>query len=352
MKKISVNTGDRYDILIENGILDRAGEIIAGLKQPCKVLLVTDSNVEQLYLKRAVDSLKKAGFETFSFSLPAGEEYKTLSNVEWILRAAANKGLSRGDLFVALGGGVVGDMCGFAASIYMRGLPFVQIPSTLLSDIDSSVGGKTGCDLPQGKNLAGTFLQPLGVIIDPELLRSLAPRVFNDGVAEAIKYGFIASPELLDILESGVTDQNICEIIYKCCDIKRRYVEADEKENGVRRELNFGHTIGHAVEKYYNYKTYTHGEAVAIGMAAALSASEKLFGADPSLKARLVEMLKKYSLPVKCEADIKELAAICAHDKKRRGDFIDIVLIKQLGEAGIYRAPLDGLSGIFGGETV
>ncbi len=284
MKKLTVNVGKTYEIIIEKGIMQECGAYIKKVSSAKKVCVITDSNVAPLYLDRVVSDLEKEGYEVFSFIFKAGESSKTTAVIVEMVEFLAEKGLTRKDLVVALGGGVCGDMAGFAAAIYLRGIDFVQIPTTLLSQVDSSVGGKTGVDLPQGKNLCGAFHQPILVLIDPLALHTLSDHYFSDGMGEVIKAGCIKSAQLFEKIENKDVKENIEEIIFECVDIKRGVVERDEKEQGERALLNFGHTIGHGIEKLHNFSGVSHGEAVGIGMLMISEIGERQTGLKPFLK--------------------------------------------------------------------
>lgn len=338
MKKLTVHTENPYEIIIEAGISGHCGEIIRKIISAEKVAVITDSNVAPLYLERVSDSLRKGGFNVFCHVFPAGEGSKNLEVVAKMLSFLAECSFTRSDAVVALGGGVTGDMAGFAASIYMRGIDFVQIPTTLLAQIDSSVGGKTGVNLSAGKNLCGAFHQPRAVIIDPETLKTLPRRVYSDGMAEALKYGCILDRELFErIADKSI---GISELIFRCISLKRQVVEADERESGERMLLNFGHTAGHALEKHYGYSKLTHGEAVAVGMVTAA-----LYGEREGLTAggtadRIKSALDNYSLPFSDSAPASELAPIMLSDKKRGGDCINTVLLHEIGRSFIKKLPV------------
>ena len=320
-----------YDIIIESNILEKSGEIIKPLTKAKRVCIVTDSNVAPLYLLKVITSFKTAGFETHSFSFPAGEPSKNLETVNKIMEAFCISKLTRSDLAVALGGGVTGDMTGFASAIYLRGIDFVQIPTSLLSQVDSSVGGKTGCDLPFGKNLCGAFHNPLAVLIDPEVLKTLPEHFITDGLAEAIKAGAIRLPELFELFEKGANN-NIEQIITQSVQMKADIVERDFTEQGERTLLNFGHTLGHAIERFENYSGLSHGQAVAIGMAIITRASEKAGLTEKGTALRLKKLLEKYNLPTKTDIPLKTLCDLALSDKKSRGSNIKLVLIKKIGE--------------------
>jgi 3-dehydroquinate synthase len=332
---IHAKTGRSYDIFVGCGLLNAAGTLIRPLAKTARIAVVTDSNVERLYGGQLMKTLTAAGFDAVMHSFPAGEKSKNHETLLGIYSFLAKNSFTRADLIVALGGGVVGDVAGFAAATYMRGMNFVQIPTTLLAQVDSSIGGKTAVDLVEGKNLVGAFWQPVGVICDPDALKTLDRRVFTDGMAEAIKHTLIRDRALFDRLSGGaaVDEDFICRNI----DIKRRVVERDERESGERMLLNFGHTLGHAIEKVYNFETYTHGEAVAVGMVMITRQSEKRGLTKPGTTALIENLLKKYGLPVSCPAPLKEIAAASVNDKKHAGGGITLVLLHDIGDAFLHR---------------
>lgn len=342
MKKIRVNTGRPYDIFIERNILSSCGEIVRGVSGASTAAIVTDSNVAPVYLQQVKVSLENAGFRAVTFFFPAGETSKTIATVTDILNFFAENSMTRSDIAVALGGGVTGDLTGFAAAIYMRGIDFIQIPTSLLAQIDSSVGGKTGADLPSGKNLCGAFHQPSAVIIDPNVLKTLPAKFFADGMAEAIKYGCIADEELFDQIAQGIDTENADSMIYRCADIKREIVEHDEKEKGERMLLNFGHTLGHSAEKLSDF-TLTHGQGVGIGMYVMAKAGEKQGLTEEGTSEKIAELLKKYSLPLTCGISLQDLCAGALTDKKRSGSDINIVLLRKIGSAFTRKLPVDEL---------
>lgn len=338
MKTLAVNTSRPYEIQIERGALDRAGELCAkALPRARKLAVVTDSNVEPLYLDRTADSLKKAGFQVQSFSIPAGEASKNAGQLVRLWEQMMAFGMTRTDGVVALGGGVVGDLAGFVAATLLRGVDFVQIPTTLLAQVDSSVGGKVAIDLQAGKNLAGAFWQPSLVIIDPECLNTLPDRTFSDGMAEVIKYGCILDEDLFERLDrcggrTGVME-HIEEVVYTCCDLKRRVVVEDERDTGARQLLNFGHTIGHAFELAGHYETWTHGQGVAAGMNWAAQLGVGLGVTPPVAVERIQEILKKYDLPLDIPCPWDTMTRAVGLDKKRTGDSIHLILLEKLGRA-------------------
>ncbi len=348
MRKITVSGRQGYEIIIENGIIASAGDHIRRVSNANKALIISDTNVMPLYGEKVQNSLEANGFEVFSFAFPAGEASKTFDTVSDMIKALCEAQLSRSDLVVALGGGVTGDMAGFASAIYLRGIDFVQIPTTLLSQVDSSVGGKTGCDLSFGKNLVGAFHNPKLVLIDPETLKTLPKRYMNDGMGEIIKYGCIRSASIFNKLENCASFSDIMvDAVYECVDIKRVVVENDFTEKGERMLLNFGHTLAHAIEKHYGFTEIAHGEAVGIGMLSITRASEKMGYTQKGCAVRIENLLKKFGLPTSCDAETNKLCEIMLHDKKRRGNSINLVLLKNIGNAFVEPYPTDRLTAFF-----
>lgn len=347
MKKLTVNVARPYEIQIEGGLLQSAGALIRPLHEAKRILIVTDTNVSPLYEDRLRASLEGVGFQVFAHVFTAGEQEKRPATVLKMVEHMAELGFTRKDLVVALGGGVVGDMAGFAASIYLRGIDFVQIPTTLLSQVDSSVGGKTGVDLPQGKNLCGTFHQPIFVLIDPLVLSTLPHRFYNDGMAEVIKYGCIQSASLFNRLQKQSGAHFIEKIIFESVDIKRRLVEADEKEQGERMLLNFGHTIGHAIEKCHNFEGVSHGEAVGIGMLMMTNISEELGLTTIGEAAKIQQLLLQYQLPIADASSVQSILYAINMDKKRCNDGINLVMLHKIGKAFIHTISNDQMEGLF-----
>ena len=328
------NGGAPYEITIEKGIINYVGSAVRPLTKAKKVAVITDSNVAPLYLKTVVDSFKNAGFEVCSFSFLAGEASKTLDTVTKILEFLCLHSLNRGDLAVALGGGVVGDLVGFASAIYLRGIDFVQIPTTLLAQVDSSVGGKTGCDLSFGKNLCGAFHSPIAVLIDPAVLGTLPEKYLRDGFSEAIKSGAILVPMLFELFENSTPETiDLNEVIYQSILMKAGVVERDFTEKGERILLNFGHTLGHAIEKFENFCGMTHGEAVAVGMSLVTFASEKAGLTKKGSYERLTSCLKKYGLETNTDISLPALVEFSKNDKKSVSGGVKLVLIKEIGAA-------------------
>lgn len=336
----------RYEVRIREGLLE---EIHLFLKEiglhPQRIALVTDSNVDRWYGERAVRSLARSHAEIAKIEMTPGEESKSMSGLADLYEAFADAGLDRSSLVLALGGGVVGDLAGFAAATFHRGLPFLQVPTSLLAQVDASVGGKTGINLPWGKNLAGAFHQPVGVLIDPELLVTLPPRELRNGLAEAIKCAAIADAKLFDLLEAQreailtFDTKAIARVIAASVRIKARIVEKDERESGPRMLLNFGHTIGHAIEAAKNFEGILHGEAVAIGMAAAAILSVEMDRCPPNDRDRLLRLLHEYGLPTQLPEglDLEQLMARIGADKKKRGKDLRFVALDKIGQASIVR---------------
>lgn len=347
MKTLLVKTGTPYEIKIERGLLRRAGDEIRRipeLRGARKAAVVTDSNLAtQAQAVKA--SLKAAGYDVTLHVFPAGEESKNLSSIAAMLEAFAQFGLTRTDFAVAFGGGVTGDMAGFAAATFLRGIDFVQVPTSLLAQVDSSVGGKTGVDLPFGKNLVGAFHQPRLVLIDPDTLDALPPHFFADGMGEVIKYGCIRDKDLFENLEKQDVKEHLEEVIFRCVDCKRQIVEADALEKGERMLLNFGHTLGHAMEKLRDFQGLSHGEAVGIGMVLISQAGEKTGLTQPGTADRIAALLEKYGLPTKTTDTPAELAAAASLDKKTDGDNLHLILLQSIGEACIHTIPAADLLG-------
>ena len=341
MKKIQVRASTEYEVLISSGILCDSGELMRQVIKPCRVLLVSDDKVFGLYGARAKKSLEEAGYEVSVHIFKNGEKSKTMQEYIKILEAAAEAGLTRTDAMAALGGGVTGDMTGFAAATYLRGIKFVQLPTTFLAAVDSSVGGKTGVNLEHGKNLAGAFHQPSLVVCDTDTFATLDDRTFADGTSETIKCGMICDAELFGKM-SGDFRKNIEDIAANCVAIKRDVVCEDEFDTGKRQLLNFGHTIGHAIEKCSDFEI-THGHAVAIGMAAVTRAAEKLGICEKGTADTLCITLKKCSLPTECAFSAKELYGVMLSDKKRAGNTITLVVPKKIGECVLHKIPVGEL---------
>ena len=345
MKTLNVNLpGRAYDILIERGLLSRAGELCrAALPRAGRLFVVTDSTVGPLYLNRIIPSLENAGFETAVCEIPAGEASKCVEQLSRLWECMMDFGLTRTDAVAALGGGVVGDLAGFAAATVLRGVDFVQIPTTLLSQVDSSVGGKVAIDLQHGKNLAGAFWQPRLVLMDPAVLGTLDDKAFADGMAEVIKYGCIRDAAFLSWLEQRPSRQEIMaeieHVLYTCCDIKRAVVVEDERDTGARMVLNFGHTLGHAYELAGHYRIWTHGQAVAAGMVKAAELGVTLGVTPAGLPERIGVLLGCFGLPVAIPCAHEDYAAAVGLDKKGAGDSISVILLEEAGRAMAHPMP-------------
>ncbi len=338
MKKVTVNASKTYDILIGTGLFLDAGRYIRPCVPGGSAAVVTDDIVDRLYGDRLVYALTSVGFRVVKYVVKNGEASKNAGNFIRLLNFLADNGLTRADAVVALGGGVVGDLAGFAAASYMRGIRFIQIPTTLLAAVDSSVGGKTAIDLEAGKNLAGAFYQPELVLCDWALLDTLDEEIFTDGMAEVIKYGVIADRELFSMLKQPVKPQ-LEDVITRCVSIKRDIVSADEFESGARKLLNFGHTVGHAVELLSSY-SLSHGKAVAIGMAVMARACMNSGLCTKSDARAVVSLLETVGLPVKTERDAGALARAALSDKKRSGDKITLTVVRAVGNCVLKDMPV------------
>ena len=330
MRKLTVKTESKsYPVHIGRGLLEKAGELAAGLFGVGTAAVVTDSTVDGLYAEQLMSALQRSGFKTVNFTFPAGEASKNAKTLFELLNFLASRYLTRTDAVFALGGGVVGDLAGLGAALYLRGIHLVQIPTTVLAAVDSSVGGKTAIDLAEGKNLAGVFYQPDLVLCDTTTLTTLSQEEFANGFAEVIKYAIIKDETLFKVLIPPV-EERLEEIIARCVSIKRDVVSADEKETGERQILNFGHTFGHAVEKCSGYTT-PHGSAVAAGMAIMTRACVKQGICGPECLTMLLEALTAYGLPTETDYEEQELFAAMLADKKRTAGEITLVVPRRVG---------------------
>ena len=342
IQTIQVHTAPAYEVSIGGGLLHTCGQRLREVLAPCRVAVITDSTVAPLYLKTATGSLEDAGFTVCSYIFPAGEGSKNFTTLAAILEFLAEQHLTRTDCVAALGGGVTGDMVGFAAACYLRGIRCVQLPTTLLSAVDSSVGGKTAIDLAAGKNLAGAFLQPTAVLCDTDCLRSLPSDVFADGTAEAIKTGVLDDESLFALFEDNTFTAAPEEVIARCVRYKAGVVERDEKEQNERRLLNLGHTVGHAIEKCSVY-AIPHGHAVAAGLSIIARSAEALGWTEEPIAARIAACLKKNHLPTGTEFSAKALAEAALADKKRAGGNITLVIPKKIGVCELKKVPVSEL---------
>ena len=331
-----VAAGKPYDVLIERGLLAQCGEILKQtLGKTGKAAILTDDTVDALYGQQTEYALSQAGFEVCRYAIPHGEENKNIAVWAGMLDFLAQNRLTRSDAIVALGGGMVGDMAGFAASAYLRGVPFMQIPTTLLAMVDSSVGGKTAVNLPAGKNLAGAFYQPCVVLCDPDTLWTLTPELLADGVAEVIKYGVIGDEALFELLKDGRWHHEMLPVIETCVRAKAKLVEEDERDTGSRQLLNLGHTLGHAIEKCSQFEI-SHGHAVAIGMVYASRLAHALGLCDASVEQRIQAALVANHLPIQSPYTAQELLDSALSDKKRAGSRMSFVLPYAVGDSRLY----------------
>lgn len=342
IQTIQVHTTPAYEVSIGGGLLSACGQHLRKVLAPCRVAVITDSTVAPLYLKTVTSSLKSAGFTVCSYIFPAGEGSKNFTTLASILEFLAEQHLTRTDCVAALGGGVTGDMAGFAAACYLRGIRCVQLPTTLLSAVDSSVGGKTAIDLAAGKNLAGAFLQPTAVLCDTDCLGSLPADVFADGAAEAIKTGVLDDESLFALFEDGTLSAAPEEVIARCVRYKAGVVERDEKEQGERKLLNLGHTVAHAIEKCSGY-AIPHGHAVAAGLAIIARAAENLGWTEEPIAARVAACLAKNGLPTGTEYTAGALANAASADKKRAGGDITLVIPRKIGVCQLRKMPVSEL---------
>jgi 3-dehydroquinate synthase len=345
MSLVHVDLADRsYDVLVASGLLGQTGEILRQRGHaPKRIAVVSDSNVAPLHAGVITESLMKAGFAHSLHTIPAGESSKSMTHVESICREMIRAGHDRASLVIALGGGVVGDLAGFVAAVFYRGVPFVQMPTTIVSQVDSSVGGKTGVNTPEGKNLLGAFHQPALVLVDPDTLRTLPDREFREGFAEVIKHAAIRDAAMLE--ELAVLDPSDRAVphhlIARNIAIKARIVEADEHETtGIRALLNFGHTIGHGIEASVPYGQLLHGEAISLGMRAALFLSERHAGLAPAASGRILAILHRFGLPLVLPESIATDLVLekLSTDKKFSGGGIRFVVLENPGQAIVTRS--------------
>ncbi len=340
MKTVNVNTSHSYNVFIGNGILHSIGEYALEVGNASKVAIISDSHVWPLYGHIVANSMASAGFEVISYVFPAGEDSKNGHTYLNILDFLAQNTLTRTDLLIALGGGVVGDITGFAAATYLRGISYIQVPTSLLAMVDSSVGGKTAIDLPSGKNLAGAFYQPDLVLCDIETLSSLPMDIFQDGCAEVIKYGILYDPTLYNHLETHGLQFDREYVISCCVEWKRDVVRADEFDRGARQMLNLGHTFAHGIEANSNY-TVSHGRAVAIGMAMASRAAAKYGICQNQVAEKICALLTKFGLPVLTDYAPDRLARSALSDKKRTGQTINMIVPETIGHCMIHSIPIE-----------
>ena len=338
MKTVSVHASRSYEIRIGRGLLQGAGEQIRAVTDAKKVMLVSDDAVWPLYGGAVRRSLEAAGLTVCSFVFPHGESSKCACTYLELLDALCAQQLTRKDAIAALGGGVAGDLAGFAASTYLRGIGFIQIPTTLLAMVDSSVGGKTAIDLPAGKNLAGTFYQPWLVLCDPDCLTTLPEDIFRDGCAEVIKYAVLGNAPFFDDLRAGSAHAQLEHIIETCVTMKRDIVAQDEFDRGQRQLLNLGHTFGHGIEACSGFAV-SHGSAVAIGMAMMVRAAAAFGLCTEKTRDTVVDILRQYDLPVDCAFLAEDMLPTILHDKKAAGDTINLIVPTAVGQCRIVKTP-------------
>ncbi|NFA44266.1 3-dehydroquinate synthase [Clostridium botulinum] len=339
MKELVVDLKEKsYSIIIKKGLINELSNEINKVYKGKKIFILTDENVNYHYGDKVKDSLINNGYDVKKIVLKPGEETKSFNTLPKIYNEFLDFKLTRSDLIITLGGGVIGDLGGFAASTFLRGIDFIQVPTSLLAQVDSSVGGKVAVDLDRGKNLVGSFYHPKVVLIDPDVLITLEEKFFKDGMAEVIKYGCIKDKEffykLKEFKSKDEVLDNIEDIIYTCCNIKRIVVENDEKDKGERMLLNFGHTLGHAIEAYYNFNKYTHGEAVGIGMYKIIKISEEKEIMPKGCADEIKDILIQYSLPYDIEIENSdEILETISLDKKNINSVLKIVLLESIGQS-------------------
>ena len=349
MITVNITASSTYQVTIGHGLLSRTGEYLSrdipGLSQKTLVL-VSDSNVIEHYGNTVIQSLKQVGCQVLTYKIPAGESSKNWALLGEFLEFLADLQITRSDMLIALGGGVVGDFTGFAASVYLRGIPFAQLPTTLLAAVDSSVGGKTAVDLHAGKNLAGTFWQPVSVICDTDSFSTLSHEAWLDGVAESIKYGILQDVDLFLSISNGALSTDCETIIAKCIEMKGKLVGEDEYDRGLRELLNLGHTFGHAIEALSRY-TVSHGHAVAVGMHLAGTSAHKLGVCDERCCRSITDTLRSLGFSLDCPYPKEQMVHAMLTDKKRKGDSIDLILPYAVGDCRIYPLPVRDLLFVF-----
>ncbi len=339
--RIPVRASVDYAVTVGQNLLTASGEWLKSLHAPCAVALVTDDTVNALYGDTVARSMESAGFTVCRFVFPHGESSKSTATLVELLECMAVHALTRTDMVVALGGGVVSDLAGFAAAVYLRGIAHVTIPTTLLSAVDAAVGGKTGVDLSAGKNLVGAFKQPLGVLCDTETFKTLPPAEWRNGMAETVKTAVLADSALFASLENAAS-LNVADTVARCIRYKADIVERDEHDNGCRQLLNLGHTVGHAVEQCSNF-TLAHGEAVAIGMAVITRTAQKRGHCTADTAKRILNTLCAHDLPTVNPYTADQLATVAMRDKKRRGNRLTLVIPCAIGECTLHEIAAEEL---------
>ena len=339
---ITINTDRKYDILLEEGLINKIGVQLLKNHNNCKVCVIADKNSEKFWGTNLRNSLEGLGFEIHSLVFPPGERTKSFKNLEHITNYLAKHRFTRYDLLIGLGGGVIGDLTGFAASVYMRGMDFYNVPTTLLSAVDSSVGGKTAINLTTGKNMVGTFWQPRGVFFDKNTLSTLPKDHMRNGLGEVIKAGVIMDDGIISLLENhwpnklpSITE----ELISRSINVKKEIVQLDEREKGPRQTLNLGHTVGHAVENLSRYKI-PHGQGVSIGLMTMAKISERMGWAEENMSYRLEHLYQRYGINVRCPFHAKVIAKEILADKKRRGNTITLAVPLKIGRCTLRNVPM------------
>lgn len=343
---VHIEAEPAYDVLIGHGLLHDAGKAILSVSDACRVTLVADDTVAPLYAPTVRESLIRCGFEVIDYIFPHGENSKSTQQMIDLVVFMSRSAMTRADLVVALGGGVTGDLAGLAASLYLRGIRLIQIPTTLLAAVDSSVGGKTAVNLPAGKNLCGSFWQPSLVICDVDVFDTLTEEVFRDGLAESVKYAVLKDPDLFAEFETFKRGDDLTNIVAECVKMKNDYIVHDIRDHGERQFLNLGHTPAHAIEVCSSFEM-SHGHAVAVGMMIMARASETLDLAEEPFADRLEALLKKHGLPVGVPYTAQDLVQVAYSDKKRRGGSITLVMPLRVGHCVLYPVPVEKLQDIF-----
>ena len=342
MKIVKVSASKAYEVKIGSGLLQTAGAEISARIKPGIAAIVSDSNVAPLYEGILRKSLESVGFSVISYVFPAGETGKNGENYLSLLNFLAQNHVTRSDCLIALGGGVVGDLTGFAAASYLRGIAFVQVPTTLLAAVDSSVGGKTAINLEKGKNLVGAFYQPRLVLCDIDTLNTLPEDIFRDGCAEVIKYGILYDEQLFAYLQETGLNFDRESVISRCVELKRDVVAEDEFDTGARMKLNLGHTIGHSVETQSHFNI-SHGKSVSIGMAIVSRAGASYGFCDPATRDSIIHILEKFQLPVSCSYSAESLFHAALSDKKRMGSKVNLIIPERIGFCRIVPTPVEAL---------
>lgn len=356
MEKVKVNVGNSYEVLIGRGLLKQSGALLKNYVDDKQVLIVTDQNVAAHgYLETLTEAIDSSAQTIHHYVLPPGEAQKSMANMMTLVELLATNNFSRKDIVIALGGGVIGDLVGFVASVYLRGVDFIQVPTTLLAAIDSSVGGKTAVDLPQGKNLVGAFHQPVVVLCDVDTFKTLEPDIFEDGCSELIKYGMIMNAHLLDELFNlelplNADSENLVALVKNCVEMKTEVVQQDERDGGIRQLLNYGHTLGHALEQASEYQI-SHGRGVAIGMSLMLRMAVHKNYIQTDFSEKFDDLLHQYHLlPAKPEYDAAELKQAMLRDKKRRSTELTVVLPTAYGKCELFKFDIEAFFDWFEGE--